>query len=118
MAEKNDTGKRIKLESYTKQELIWLIREMCTYRLSDQDLRRAVDELQFDREMKHIDQAQKELNRSIDAQRRYTELLAPYNGVRLIDIPVEILKKADAAVKESRVADKRWRKLMGIEENE
>ena len=41
-------------------------------------------------------------------------MLAPYDGVRFIDIPLDVLKKADAAMNKARDADALWSKLMGV----
>ncbi len=38
----------------------------------------------------------------------------PYDGKRLVDIPASVLRKADAALKESREADRKFFKIMGI----
>ena len=111
-------GDRVKLGSYTKSDLIWLIRRMCMYQLSDRDLRRAVDVLRFEKERKCFNQADEALKRSIDARNRYAEILRPYDSMRLLDIPMEVLKRADAAAKEARAAEQKWRKLMKIGEEQ
>ena len=43
------------------------------------------------------------------------ELLKPYEGKKITDIPLDILKKADSALKRSRKADEKWIKLMSFE---
>lgn len=101
----------MRLEQYTKEELIWLIRKLCAYSRSDHDLRRAVNELKYVKELERLDKAEKELSRSVDAYREYADLLAPYNGMPEADIPLEVLTKASAALMECLAASAKWKRL-------
>lgn len=40
--------------------------------------------------------------------------MTPYDGWRLIDIPVDVIQEADSAMQEAKTADRKWRQLMGF----
>lgn len=49
-------------------------------------------------------------------RREYISLLAPYKGKHILDIPHNVLEKADKAMKAAKEADKKYAKLMGLED--
>ena len=49
------TRKKVKLEKCSKPELIWVIRRMCQYALSERELRLALNDLEYKRESDRID---------------------------------------------------------------
>ena len=75
------------LSDCTKADLLWIIKAMCKYDLSDRNLRLALNDL---------------------------ELLKPYEGMPLTEVPRDVWRQADAALAESRAANKQWAKLMGV----
>ena len=40
--------------------------------------------------------------------------MKPYEGMPLLEVPMDVLQQADAALAESRAANKQWAKLMGV----
>ncbi len=78
-------------------------------------LDRALDDLKYKREMERIDKAKKLCEIANKAAQEYVELLKPYEGKKITDIPLDILKKADSALKRSRKANEMWAKLMSFE---
>lgn len=66
------------------------------------------------REEKKIEEAGKISAYAYQKRQEYIDLLAPYEGKRLVDIPASILERADAAMKEAQKADSKWSKIMGI----
>lgn len=107
----------MKLSQCTKAELIWVIEQAEKLSLGDIHywLDRALDDLKYKREMERIDKAKKLCEIANKAAQEYVELLKPYEGKKITDIPLDILKKADSALKRSRKANEMWAKLMSFE---
>ena len=87
---------------------------MCKYDLSDLSLQRALNDLEWEKERDRLARADQALQASSAAYQRYIELMAPYDGMPLFDVPMDVLQQADAALAESRAANKQWAKLMGV----
>ena len=102
------------LSGCTKADLLWIIKTMCKYDLFDLSLQRALNDLEWEKERDRLARADQALQASSAAYQRYIELMAPYDGASLMDVPMDVLKQADAAMAESRAANKQWAKLMGV----
>lgn len=102
------------LSDCTKADLLWIIKTMCKYDLSDLSLQWALNDLEWEKERDRLARADQALQASSAAYQRYMELMAPYDGASLTDVPKDVLQKADAAMAESRAANKQWAKLMGV----
>lgn len=110
--------KKVKLEKCSKPELIWVIRRMCQYALSDRELRLALNDLEYKRESDRIEKANALLAEQRVATEQYIDLLRRYEGKAIKDIPPKTLERADAALSRARAADRAWRKLMGVKSDE
>ena len=66
------------------------------------------------KEQERLDRADQLAKTAFAASQRYIELIKPYEGMPLTDVPMDVLKQADAALAESRAANKQWAKLMGV----
>ena len=102
------------LSDCTKADLLWLIKTMCKYDLSDRNLRLALNDLEYEKEQERFDRAKQLLQVSSAASQRYIELMKPYEGMPLFEVPMDVLQQADAALAESHAANKQWAKLMGV----
>nr|WP_297274531.1 hypothetical protein [uncultured Agathobaculum sp.] len=102
------------LSDCTKADLLWIIKAMCKYDLSDLSLQRALNDLEWEKEQDRLARADQALQTASAASQRYIELLKPYEGMPLIEVPMDVLQQADAALAESRAANKQWAKLMGV----
>lgn len=105
---------RMKLTDCTKADLLWLIKRMCQLNLSERELRIALRDLEFYKEQQRNEKAHQMLKKQQDATQRYVDILRDYEGKPIKDVPMAVLKEADAALAEAKAADKQWRKLMGI----
>ena len=45
-------------------------------------------------------------------RRQYVELLTPYEGKPILDVPADVLDHASAILEEAQVLDKKWSRLM------
>lgn len=101
------------LEKLPKSDLIWMINRMRQYDMG-YAYDRALSDLDCEREKRKLAEADKQVKIKHDALQRYVVLLKPYEGHPIIDIPIEVLQQADAALKTVRAADKRWAALVGL----
>lgn len=104
----------MKLSDCTKADLLWIIKQICKDELSDHRLQWALNDLEYEKERERLDRADQARQAASAASQRYIELMAPYDGASLTDVPKDVLQKADAAMAESRAANKQWAKLMGV----
>lgn len=105
------------LQQCTKKELLYIIERLKQrYNFSlDYFINSILSDMEYQREMKKIDEAGKLNEISIAKRKEYAQLLKPYEGKRFADIPMDILKKADSLLKEAQKADKEYLKLMDIQ---
>lgn len=103
-----------RLEQMTRADLIWMIRYI-GQKSAEGDIliQRAMEELRFWQEQKRIDRAREAAERANAAHKRIIEILSPYDGMRLIDIPREAMLQAAEAEQEAAAADREWDRLMG-----
>ena len=95
------------LKDCTKAELLWLIDWMCTHSMfrHDLEIERALNDLEFERTRKRLDEARRLHEKSARLRRQYVELLTPYEGKPILD-------HASAILEEAQVLDKKWSRLM------
>lgn len=104
----------MKLSDCTKADLLWIIKTMCKYDLSDLSLQWALNDLEWEKERDRLARADQLAKTARDAFQRYIELMKPYEGTPLMDVPIDVLNQADAAMAEYRAANRQWAKLMGV----
>lgn len=104
------------LKGCTKEELIFVIEQFKFHCGSSGEyyLARALSDVEMKREEKKLAEAGRISDYAYQKRQEYIDLLAPYEGKRLVDIPATVLKKADAAMREAQEADRKWNKIMGI----
>lgn len=107
----------MRLQECTKAELLWVIEQAERHSFSDIShyIEMALDDLRYKREIDRIEKAKEQAEISFKAAMEYDEILKPYEGRKIIDIPIEVLKKADSALKRSRNANQKWAKLMEMD---
>ena len=109
--------KRLTLQDCTKEDLIWIINRvlhMVSFNNADYYIKRALSDLSFEKEKQALDEADKIAEQSKQKWDEYLDVLAPYNGTLIKDIPQNVLKKAQSAYNEAIALDKKWNKMMGI----
>lgn len=106
-------SKNSDLSKYSKEDLIWIINYFVKWN-GDFCIERAISELQYKKDIDRIHEAEKYSKTANEKRTAYCDLLAPYDGKPLKDIPLAVLNKAEKLMKEARAADKKYMKLMGI----
>lgn len=110
--------KKLTLHDCTKADLIWIINrvlQMTTLQNADHYINRALSDLRFEKERKAIDEAEKISEQSRQKWQEYIDILAPYDGKPIKDIPLDVLKRAQMVYDEALVLDRKWSKCMGLE---
>lgn len=105
------------LKDCTKEELIKIVNYIAgRIGLQNKDyyIESALSDVEYMRQRKALDRAD-ELNELSHKKRmEYINLLKPYDGCKYADIPLDVLNKADALMKEAQKADKECEKLIKL----
>lgn len=106
------------LAQCTKEDLIWIINrllQMCCFHQKDYYLTRALSDLHYHKEKVRIGEAEK-IGKFADAKwQEYIEIMRPYDGWKITDIPGPALEKAIQALEAADAAEKKILKLMRLE---
>ena len=103
------------LKDCTKEEPIFVVKRLQILGAAGEYfIRRALCDVEDRRERRKHEEMRHLTELSAAKDREYRELLAPYEGQRLVDIPNEVLQKAGEAQNECRAARLKWFKLAGI----
>ena len=104
------------LKDCTKAELLWLIDWMCTHSMfrHDIEIERALNALEYQREQKKLDEADRLNEESARLRQQAAELLTPYEGKSILDVPADVLDHAAALQEEAQMLDKKWNRLMKL----
>ena len=107
------------LSQCSKEDLLWIINRLCIRNFvnGQYDLKIALNDLAYEKEKSRINEAEKYSILADEKRREYIALLKPYEEERFIDIPLEVLEKAEKALKEARQADQKFAKLIGLDPN-
>lgn len=81
------------LSDCTKADLLWIIKTMCKYDLSGCNLRLALNDLEYEKEQERLDRADQLAKTAFAASQRYIELIKPYEGMPLTDVPMDVLNR-------------------------
>lgn len=94
------------LSDCTKADLLWVVKHLCSHYLSDGEyfLERTLNDLSLQKEQERLDAARKYAAITDSARKRWVSLMAPYDGWRLLDIPIDVIQEADAAMQEAVAA--------------
>ena len=103
--------KKLDLSGYSKSDLAFII-EYMVERNGSYYFNVAVNQLQYRREMKRIEEEDKVLDAAIDKRRQASELLAPYKETGFSQIPLEVMRKAAALMSEAQALDKKWQAMI------
>lgn len=103
-----------KLQRLTKAELIWVILELERRSLVMSDLPFILRDLEIRKLEKQEQEADRLLNIAAEKRMAYCELMKPYDGKRLVDIPQETIEKASRLLEEAEEAGRKWDRMMGM----
>lgn len=103
----------LKPSDLTKAELLQVV-EMLTMETGPYYLDRALGRIEMQRNDDHYARCRKLIDEEIRHTKAYFELLRPYDGQSIANIPLDVAKRAQAEWEKARSAGKEWDKLNGI----
>ena len=109
------------LSRYKKDDLIFIINRSLSYAVPfdpNYYIEKAIVDLQYEKDLARISEAEEYGNLADKKRAECVNLLQPYAGVAVIDIPHGVLAKADALMREAQEADKRFMELLRMDEKE
>lgn len=101
----------MQLKDCTKEELIWVIDQIKARSSNREEIDYIILKL-------NCRKTERQLTIYIDSLKEYGALLSPYKERQNIDIPLNVIKKARAALKRAEYAHKKWKKLCKWEEEQ
>ena len=103
------------LNQCTKEELIFIIKRMAFrsyFKRAEEEIEYLLSEVKYERQKKLLKEAENWNTISADCRNKYLEILKPYEGKRVIDVPLEVVKEAEKVLKDAQFADKKWDECM------
>ena len=104
------------LRQCTKEELLYIFKQLKEHYLFNLDyhINLCLSDIEYQRDIKKIDEGSKLAEYSSAKRKEYAKILESYDGMKFGDIPLDVLKKADKALKSAQEADRKYQKLMGF----
>lgn len=99
------------LAECTKDDLLWIIKRM-SFLDGDYSLKSALRSLWQQKETQRISKAEEYSNLAAQKRREISELLSPYDGKPIKDIPQDVLEKVYALTEIAQEASDKFCKLM------
>lgn len=112
----NSESTTAKLRKLSKEDLIWCILEYEKHNLGWPSVDVILADLKHKKNLENIDRCQKLAKQAHDKTMAYCELMAPYDGTPIAEIPSQVYEKAIDLLREAAAADKKWFRLSGIKE--
>ena len=103
----------LKPSDLTKAELLQVV-EMLAFGANEYYLDRALERIEMQRNDAHYERCRKLIDEEKQHYDAYFDLLKPYEGGRLVDIPLDDDKKAQAELDKARAAGQEWNRRNGI----
>lgn len=103
----------LKPSDLTKAELLQVV-EMLAETANEYYLDRALGRIEMQRNDAHYARCKKLIDEEQKHYAAYFDLLRPYEGKPIADVPPDVAKRAQAEWEKARSAGKEWDKLNGI----
>ena len=113
------------LEKYTKADLIWLVKKIQEYEIGVSHVNLALFDLKQKKARECLKKAEECNKRSGECLRRYIDLMKPYEGKGLLEIPNDVWAKATKEIEKKKRFDdqydehirafERWERFGGCE---
>ena len=103
------------LKDCTKEELIYCVNYIAgRMGLHNKDyyIETALECVKYKRQKSKLDRAEEFNQLSAKKRKEYVALLKPYEGKKYTDVPLYVITKASALLKEAEKADKEYDKIM------
>ena len=110
----NSDNVTAKLRKLSKGDLIWCILEFEKRSFGRPSLGDILAKLKYKKDMDNIDLCEMLSKKAHDKRMEYCELIKPYDGKLIAEIPQQVLDQAAELLREAEAADKEWFRLSGI----
>ena len=107
----------LKPSDLTKAELLQVV-EMLAEAAGEYYLDRILGRIEMQRNDAHYEKVRKLIDEELQHHNAYFELLRPYEGRPLADIPLEVVERAQVELDKARAAGREWDRLSGIKRTE
>ena len=114
MASSKDEKTAAKLRKLSKEDLIWCILEYEKHNLGWPSIDAILADLKYKKDIENIERCKKLGKEAHDKTMEYCDLIAPYTGKPLTEIPTPVWNQAVKLLREAEAADKEWDRLSGI----
>ena len=102
------------LSQCSKEDLIWIINRLAQGPGGRHQVSSALADLAYQKGMEAIDKADAAAKLAHEKRRQYIDLLAPYTGMSIADIPLDVMDKAKQLLDAAEAADKMWEKYIDL----
>ena len=103
----------LKPSDLTKAELLQVV-EMLAFGANKYYLDRALGRIEMQRNDAHFERCRKLIDEEQKHYAAYFDLLRPYDGKPIADVPSDVLKRAQAEFDKARAAGQEWNRRNGI----
>lgn len=103
----------LKPSDLTKAELLQVV-EMLTLEAGQYWLDRALGRIELQRNDAFIEKSRKLIDKESQHYDNYFEIMRPYEGTPLKDVPLDVVMRAQEELDKALLAGKEWNKLNGI----
>ena len=110
----DEKTKAAKLRKLSKEDLIWCILEYEKHNLGWPSVDAILADLKYNKGIENIGRCEKLAKKAHDKRMEYCDLIAPYVGKPISEVPTPVLAQAEKLLREADAADKEWYRLSGI----
>lgn len=103
-----------KLRKLSKDDLIWCILEMEKHNLGFPSISSILSDLEYKKTMDNINRCEKLAKQSHEKRLAYNDLIAPYVGKSITEVPKPVFDRAVELLREAEAADEEWYRRSGI----
>lgn len=103
-----------KLQKLSKADLIWCILEYEKHNLGWPSVSAILADLKYKKDIEKIDRCEKLAKQSHEKRLAYNDLIAPYVGKPVAEVPKPVFDQAVELLREAEAADEEWYRLSGI----
>lgn len=103
-----------KLQKLSKTDLIWCILEYEKHNLGWPSVDSILADLKYKKDIENIDRCEKLAKQSHEKRLAYNDLIAPYVGKSITEVPKPVFDRAVELLREAEAADEEWYRRSGI----
>ena len=103
-----------KLQKLSKTDLIWCILEYEKHNLGWTSVDAILADLKYKKDIENIDRCEKLAKQSHEKRLAYNDLIAPYVGKSITEVPKPVFDRAVELLREAEAADEEWYRRSGI----